>query len=73
MGPCFVMLKSPPWARAGTGRDFVPGCVSPYLPGVPNTIVLWTCSQEDNSLKFNLMSMASLSLAIVSENLGITG
>ena len=58
--------------RAGMSRDFVHGYPSPYYPQVPVTIVLWTCTQEDNSLTVNLISMASLSLAIVSKNLSIT-
>ena len=47
------------------GRDFVPGYPSPYYLRVPITIVLWTCAQEKNSLKPNLV-------AIVSENLSNT-
>ena len=39
------------YTRAGTGRDFVPGYLSPYylrVPGVPATIAFWACPQLEN-------------------------
>ena len=39
-----------------------------FSVAMPITIVLWTCTQEENSLKVSFMSTA-----IVSENLAIIG